>query len=43
MIRIDLLKYLAHLPRKGNLDLVVARAINITEPTRMQNNKIITG
>jgi hypothetical protein len=32
MIRIDLLKYLAHLPGKGNLDLVVARAINIAEP-----------
>jgi hypothetical protein len=32
MIRIDLLKYLAHLPGKGNLDFVVARAINIAEP-----------
>jgi hypothetical protein len=32
IIRIDLLKYLAHLPGKGNLDFVVARAINIAEP-----------
>jgi hypothetical protein len=32
MIWIDLLKYLAHLPWKGNLDFVVARAINIAEP-----------
>jgi hypothetical protein len=32
MIRIDLLKYLAHFPGKGNLDFVVARAINIAEP-----------
>jgi hypothetical protein len=34
IIRIDLLKYLAHraLPGKGNLEFVVARAINIAEP-----------
>jgi hypothetical protein len=32
MIRTDLLKYLAHFPGKGNLDFVVARAINIAEP-----------
>jgi hypothetical protein len=32
IIRTDLLKYLAHLPGKGNLDFVVARAINIAEP-----------
>jgi hypothetical protein len=34
IIRIDLLKYLAHraFPGKGNLDFVVARAINIAEP-----------
>jgi hypothetical protein len=34
MIRIDLLKYLAHcaFPGKGNLDFVVARAINMAEP-----------
>jgi hypothetical protein len=34
MIRSDLLKYLAHcvFPGKGNLDFVVARAINIAEP-----------
>jgi hypothetical protein len=34
MIRIDLLKYLTHraFPDKGNLDFVVARAINIAEP-----------
>jgi hypothetical protein len=32
MIRTDLLKYRAHLPGKGNLDFVVARAINIAEP-----------
>jgi hypothetical protein len=32
MIRTDLLKYRAHIPGKGNLDFVVARAINIAEP-----------
>jgi hypothetical protein len=32
IIRIDLLKYRAHLPGKGNLEFVVARAINIAEP-----------
>jgi hypothetical protein len=32
MIRTDLLKYRAQVPRKGNLDFVVARAINIAEP-----------
>jgi hypothetical protein len=32
MIRTDLLKYLAQVPGKGNLDFVVARAINIAEP-----------
>jgi hypothetical protein len=32
IVRIDLLKYLAHLPGKGNLEFVVARAINIAEP-----------
>jgi hypothetical protein len=32
MIRTDLLKYLAHIPGKGNLDFVVARAIKVAEP-----------
>jgi hypothetical protein len=32
MIRTDLLKYRAHIPGNGNLDLVVARAIKVAEP-----------
>ena len=42
IIRIDLLNLLAHVPGIGNLDFVVARAINIAEPPGMKKNNVIT-
>jgi hypothetical protein len=42
IIRIDLLNLLAHLPGIGNLDFVVARAINVAEPPGMKHHNVIT-
>jgi hypothetical protein len=42
IIRRYLLNLLAEVPGIGNLDFVVARAINVAEPPGIQHHKVIT-